>query len=210
MFIAVYTHDSKNYCQDKFFHALLEATPASTINIVDNSETNANLLTIGKIANFNLLHHLTTPAEPKRSKFHRNVFKSVNYLRDKFLQTNEQLFCIVESDVIVEPLTLSKLEVNLLQDIEDPKRGAIGAIYYAGFHDYSKTGIQQTNHVLSGCTIYLRELIEKYPFRYDENNLIPFPDAWICYDAGKEYNFYNNHDIILEHAHNVDGTRYAK
>jgi hypothetical protein len=124
-----------------------------------------------------------------------------------FLESNYKYFLIAESDVILPPNTIATLIENIETMPEDT--GAVGALYYEGFHDYNKTGIQYTNHVLSGCTLYKRSMIEKYPFRYQEDYLQAFPDALICIDAINEYKYYNNHDIKCKHAHTSSGSRYV-
>jgi hypothetical protein len=129
------------------------------------------------------------------------------YLRDIFLKSNYQYFGIVESDVIIPPNTIDSLLANIKAMPDDT--GAVGALYYEGFHDYNLTGIQYTNHVLSGCTIYKRAMIQKYPFRWQETYMQAFPDALICLDAINEFKYYNNHNLKCTHAHSENGSRYV-
>ena len=98
-------------------------------------------------------------------------------------------------------------------DLTEPAWGIVGAIYYQGFHNYgfdtSEKFLERTHHCLSGCTVYKRELIRKYPFRYDPENLGPFPDAFICFDAGSEFSFWNDHRIQCDHLH-INGARMSR
>jgi hypothetical protein len=155
------------------------------------------------------LHRVQVPEHPLESQFQRNVCDSVNYLRDLFLsQTNLPYFLILESDVLPPADLLRRLESAMGRlDRLDPSWGIVGGLYYDGFHNYdfdtSQTSLERTHHCLSGCTVYKRELIEKYPFRYDPDDLGPFPDAFICYDAGQEYSLWNEHGIHCRHLHNA-------
>lgn len=216
-FIAVYTNECKDYCDEEFFENLLKLKNNNYLGIVDNTIGNDYFKKLRKLAPTAAITKINVPVEPKISLFQRNVTESVNSLRDDFLNTDKDYFLIIESDVIPPLDLLSKLQdsISYLDSLDYSTNdanpwGAIGGLYYDGFHDYSKKGLHKTHHVLSGCTVYKRELIEKFPFRYDPDNLGPFPDAWICTDAGKEYSLWNNHDIICNHLHTQHGTRMSK
>jgi hypothetical protein len=205
--IAVYTNKVKRYCDVQFFNALKNNVSTEHIYVVDNTTDNGSYANeLKNIINCNIVN-LDIPEYPESSKFHRKVAESVLYLRDIFLKSNYQYFGIVESDVIIPPNTIETLLTNIKAMPDDT--GAVGALYYEGFHDYNLTGIQYTNHVLSGCTIYKRAMIEKYPFRWQETYMQAFPDALICLDAINEYKYYNNHDLKCTHAHTENGSRYV-
>ena len=207
VFIAVYTNKVKRYCDVQFFNALQNNVSTEHIYVVDNTTDNRNYANeLKNIINCNIVN-LDIPEYPENTKFHRKVAESVLYLRDIFLKSNYQYFGIVESDVIIPPNTIDTLLTNIKAMPDDT--GAVGALYYEGFHDYNLTGIQYTNHVLSGCTIYKRAMIEKYPFRWQETYMQAFPDALICLDAINEYKYYNNHDLKCTHAHTENGSRYV-
>ena len=207
VFIAVYTNKVKRYCDVQFFNALQNNVSTEHIYVVDNTTDNGSYANeLKNIINCNIVN-LDIPEYPESSKFHRKVAESVLYLRDIFLKSNYQYFGIVESDVIIPPNTIDNLLANIKAMPDDT--GAVGALYYEGFHDYNLTGIQYTNHVLSGCTIYKRAMIEKYPFRWQETYMQAFPDALICLDAINEYKYYNNHDLKCTHAHTENGSRYV-
>lgn len=204
-FVAVYTNEVKDYAAKEFFAKFNQFSKGM---VIDNS-TNKDYIKILKTHVQNLpVVHLDIPYEPKKTLFLRNVCESVSFLRNQFLNSGCSYFLILESDVIITDNFLEKLEESITK--LPSNWGALGCLYYQGFHDYTKSGIQQGAHILSGATVYKREAIEKYPFRWSEENLAAFPDAWWSYDAGKEYSLWNNHDIRLPHLHNKNGTRYSK
>jgi len=208
VFVAVYTNKVKRYCDIEFFNALQNNISGEHIYVVDNTNDGGMYAAELKgIINCKMIVNLDIPEQPDNTKFHRKVAESVLYLRSMFLESNYKYFLIVESDVIIPPGTIDTLLQNIETMPEDT--GAIGALYYQGFHDYNLTGLQYVNHVLSGCTIYKRSMIEKYPFRYQEDYLQAFPDALICIDGINEFKYYNNHDLICKHAHTNEGTRYV-
>ena len=214
-FIAVYTNEVKDYCDELFFSNLLALKGKNYLGIVDNTIKAGYDKKLRKLAPTAAIKKLMVPKEPKISQFQRNVCESVNALRDDFLALDKPYFLTIESDVI-PPVTLlesfdkSIEQLNLTDTVAVKKWGALGALYYGGLHDPELEGLHRTHHVLSGCTVYRRELIEKYPFRYDPDLLGAFPDALICHDAGKEYTFWNNHDIVCSHEHTAHGTRISK
>jgi len=206
IFAAVYTNKVKSYCDVEFFNALQNNISTDDIYIVDNTNDNGNYANeLRNIIDCNIVN-LDIPEEPNTTRFHRKVTESVLFLRDTFLKYNYKYFLIAESDVIIPPNTID----TLLENIETlpSDTGAVGALYYEGYHNYGLTGIQYTDHVLSGCTIYKRSMIEKYPFRYQEDYLQAFPDAFICIDAINEFKYYNNHELKCKHAHSSNGSRY--
>jgi hypothetical protein len=206
IFVAVYTNKVKSYCDVEFFNALKNNISTEHIYVVDNTNDNGDYVNeLRNIINCNITN-LYIPDEPQSTKFHRKVAESVLFLRDIFLKSNYEYFLIAESDVIIPSNTIETLLKNIQSMPSDT--GAIGALYYDGWHNYGLTGLHYTNHVLSGCTIYKRSMIEKYPFRYQEDYLQAFPDALICTDAINEFKYYNNHDLICKHAHSSNGTRY--
>jgi len=218
-FIAVYTNEVKDYCDHQFFNNLYQISRGLPVFIVDNTIGDAyyNRLQNGCLqngfTNFTI-YHIDVPKHPKESQFQRNVCESVNFLRDVFLkQTDLPYFLIIESDVVSPVNLLNSFENSITRlNVEDPHWGIVGGLYYQGFHNYkfdsTHTSLERTAHCLSGCTVYKRALVEKYPFRFDPSNLGPFPDAWICYDSGKEYSLWNEHQIKCDHLHNpLNGLR---
>ena len=171
-FIAVYTNEVKDYCDAKFFdnlHSISRGQPAYVIdNTIEITYYNKlkDYFIENRYDNFRI-HHLDIPEHPKESQFQRNVCNSVNNLRDIFLKNSVlPYFLIVESDVISPPDLLERFENSIGQlDISVPDWGIVGGLYYQGFHNYDfdtqSTFLEKTNHCLSGCTVYKRELIEK-------------------------------------------------
>lgn len=220
-FIAVYTNEVKDYCDEEFFDNLYSLSGGEPVFVLDNTieinyynKLNA-YFTERKFNNFRI-DHLDIPEYPKESQFQRNVCSSVNSLRKMYLKdTDLPYFLIIESDVIPPIDLLEKFENTIVQlDTAQPDWGIAGGLYYQGFHNYdfdsTLTSLEKTHHCLSGCTVYKREVIEKYPFRYDPENLAPFPDALISYDAGKQFTLWNDHRIKCEHLHNQHGLRISK
>lgn len=209
--IGVYTNEVKDYCDKEFIDNLYKLSNNRDIVIIDNSQGLTyykRLLHLTDNYTNITVHHIDVNYEPKKTLFHRNVTSSVLFLRDLFLRGNYDYLLIIESDVFPPSnvIDIFNRDINILPN----DWGILGALYYNGFHDYKLKGLQKTHHVLSGCSLYKKSLIEKYPFRYNPDDLVPFPDALICYDSGKEYSLWNNHDIECEHKHNINGTRYSK
>lgn len=220
-FIAVYTNQVKDYCDEVFFSNLYKVSRGEPVYVIDNTSGDGytrklnNMFAQNGYSNFTT-HHLDVPEHPRESLFQRNVCSSVNYLRNIFLDKTElPYFLIVESDIYSPPDLLDKFESSIasLNQVQ-PGWGIVGGLYYQGFHDYNlnvtNTTLQRTAHCLSGCTVYKRELITKYPFRYDPSDLRNFPDALISFDSSKEYTLWNEHRIKCDHLHNpANGARVS-
>jgi hypothetical protein len=206
-FVASYTHQCKDYCDAEFIQRFAEISAGMPTLLIDNSpESSGYHEKLKELVNpfpWVTLQSIEVDPDPKETLFHRNVERSANLIRDHFLQSVCDYLVIIESDVI-PPKDLLELFSASIDDfnfwIDRSKWGILGGLYYTGFHDFNKTGIQQTNHVLSGCTVYKRELIERFPFRYDPSYLVPFPDAWMSHDARNAgYTLWDDHSIICKH-----------
>ncbi|MCO5947146.1 hypothetical protein [Mucilaginibacter flavidus] len=218
-FIAVYTNEVKDYCDEVFFSNLFEVSAGQPVFVVDNtigdSYFNKLQTSFKERGYFNFrVYHLEVSEEPKVSQFQRNVCDSVNFLRDIYLtQTSLRYFLIIETDVCSPADLLSRFEDGISRlDAQNPNWGIVGGLYYHGFHNYdfdsTVTSLEPTGHCLSGCSVYKRELIEKFPFRYDPQNLGHFPDAFMSFDAGSAFSLWNEHQIKCDHLHNpVNGLR---
>jgi hypothetical protein len=221
-FIAIYTNEVKNYCDERFFENLHALSQNEPVFVVDNtiapgySQFLRESFSQRGYSNFHL-HHLPVPEQPKSSQFQRNVCDSVSLLRDLFLRSTDlPHFLIIESDVLAPVDLLDRFEVAIqwLNHYE-PGWGIIGGLYYRGFHNFDfdsrLSPFEKTAHCLSGCTVYKRALIERFPFRYDPQNLGPFPDAWISYDARGDFTQWNDHRINCDHLYNqFNGTRMSR
>ena len=212
MLLATYTNKVKDYCERQFFDRFL-SYEADKI-IVDNTAGTDYYHHLQEIAGADVVH-VDVKREPLKTRFLRNVTESANYIRDYFLDNDYRYLIIIESDVIPPKDLLSLFDdamyiANFIHDVKGGKNwGAIGGIYYDGFHDFSKAGedtIVEKPHVLSGCTLYKRELLEKHKFRWSYEDIGAFPDAWICHDS-PEYIKYDYYKIVCDHLKDADGRR---
>lgn len=199
IFIGVYTHEVKSYCDKQFFEMLKRLGDTTTrIHIIDNSPNFDYYYKLNdNFYRFFYISHIEVSQEPKKTQFLRNVEKSVNKLRDMFLAADFDVFMVIESDVI-PPNNVCERMLEYVQKL--PKNwAALGAKYYKSWHKVHKIGFWEVHMCLSGCTMYNREVIKKIPFRWSTENLGAFPDAWWCHDAGeKGYKFYDC-DIECKH-----------
>lgn len=207
-FVCVYTHATKDYCSAEFFKRFNDIAVGQLSLAVDNTPHRSYFDKLAELTPY--VMHIDVEREPVGSLFQRNVAESVEACRKKFLESEADVMVIIESDVIPPVGLLQELDktINYLEHSDHPLPwGIIGGLYYPGFHDFSKEGLHQTHHVLSGCTAYKRELLEKHPFRYDPENLGAFPDAIICFDSKDEFSMWNDHSIVCQHLHRGDGGR---
>jgi hypothetical protein len=208
-FVAVYTNECKQYCDDTFFARIQDLSYADkVIHVVDNSLGYHYVERLESLCpKVDSLEHIDVAREPKESLFNRNVFCSVSKLREKFLDTDGKYFITVESDVIV-PQNLIELFEEIVQQAD-----IIGGIYYVGFHDNGafrkdNVAVEQVDRTLSGCTLYKRSVVEKIPFRWDPNNIADFPDTFMSHDArAAGLKLVNYNKIKCQHLSNERGTR---
>jgi len=205
--IGIYTNQVKSYCDKHFFDRIKQLN--CDYLVVDNTIGSGYSNKLKKIGIENIIH-IDIPEQPKRTQFLRNVTISANIIRDYFLERDYENLFIIESDVLV-PLNVFELFKKAREKAEN--WAAIGGLYYHGFHNFSKAGrdlLVKTHHVLSGCTIYAREIIEMFKFRHDiKENINAFPDAWLSHDINHKTNknLYNYHAIVCNHMSNRWGKR---
>ena len=207
-FIAVYTNKVKEYCDIKFFENLKKV--GGDIFVADNTPCMAYTKKLRRMG-LNT-DHIPVQSTPKDTLFQRNVHKSVNYLRDKFLDSDYEHFIIVESDVLVPP--------NLLQLFDRATNkaenwAAIGGLYHRSVHNFNHAGIDRlykTQCVLSGCTLYHRDMIQLFNFRWSEDNIGMFPDACWSHDiiTHTNRNLYDYGGIACGHMDKGWGDRGHK
>jgi len=209
--LSTYTHEVKSYCDEIFFERFLSYDCDKIV--VDNSQGMEYTDRLRDLTELNVMH-VDVPKEPQRTRFLRNVTDSANAVRSKFLEGRCKYLIIIESDVLppVNLLTLFDEAMGMADDLPFGKWAAIGGLYYAGFHNFRGAGkieLEKTHHVLSGCTVYSRDIIEQFPFRWDWENVGAFPDAWICDDINRntDMSLYNYKKIICEHMTNREGRR---
>lgn len=201
VFVAVYTNKVKSYCDEELISSLKNLTyPNIEFHIVDNTiglEYHNRLKSI--VPSDWQVTHLNISEDPKHTQFHRNVYESVNFLREEFLKSSCDYFLIIESDVIVPSNT-----IEMFLEVKD-KADLIGGLYYWGYHKdkwfvSDEFVIPTDQTILSGCTFHSRRLLEEVVFRYDENNLAPFPDAFMSIDtSGKGFVVGNYCKIKCKH-----------
>jgi hypothetical protein len=184
---------------------------ANPVFIVDNTlDTGFYINRLKALAqrysNFSVAHQFVN-AEPKISQFQRNVTESVNVCREKFLQSDCDHMLIVESDVIPPANLLTMFNEDIV-NLTKENWGIIGGKYYKGFHDFNLQGVQKINHVLSGCSLYNKDLLKRVKFRYLEEQLSAFPDAFMSHDAsGFGYTLWNDYRISCDHLEAYPGNR---
>jgi hypothetical protein len=214
-FVAVYTNECKAYCENEFYGRLKEVTDGTgaIVHIVDNSLDDKYFLHLGELITslgFTvpvILHHIEVDRTDRETLFQRNVAESLKLLREEFLKSNKIYFVILETDIYPKDVNLFD---NFLEVVE--KADMIGGVYYIGWHkpeafDPLETGLHETHHCLSGCTLYKRKVIEKIPFRWSPENLGAFPDAWMAYDNKGRFRMADYWKIKCEHMINERGTR---
>ncbi len=200
-FIGTYTVRAKSYCHHQFFNNFRTIVKNNPACIVDSTPgmRYARQLTIesNRIPRCEFIHQ--DIPDKAGYFFHNSVAGGVNLCRDRFLKTDAKYLLIIESDVIPPVDVLERMQKDILQ-LENKNWGILGALYYNGFHNYELTGLQESDCVLSGCTVYRRELLQSHPFRWSLENVKAFPDAWMSHDAFLAgYSKWNDHDIRCAH-----------
>ena len=207
-FIAVYTNKVKDYCDKKFFDRLQQT--GGDIFVADNTPS---MTYTKKLRKMGLeVDHIPVSPTPKKTLFQRNVQTSVNHLRDKFLASDYEHFIIVESDVLVPKNLLDLFDrARILAD----EWAAIGGLYHRSVHDFNHAGIDRlykTHCVLSGCTLYHRDMLQLFNFRWSDSNIGMFPDACWSHDiiTHTNKNLYDYGGIACEHMDKGWGDRGHK
>lgn len=212
--LVTYSNKVKSYCQNEFYSNLYKISKGNPVMVVINSDSGEEYTDEVRGLTYNYpnftIYHLAVPKDPYRTLFLRNVCESVSLCRDEFLRSDAEHMIIVESDVLPPLNLLDRLEEDALY-LTGEKWGIIGALYYQGIHDFEAQGLHPTRHVLSGCTMYNRELLKESPFRWSLDNLNAFPDAFQSMDCeNKGYSMYNDHSLHCEHLFNKEnGGRYS-
>lgn len=202
-YICSYTNKVKEYCDQAFLYNLFKVAKDNPVFIVDNTldkgEYTKKLRSLSKNSNFGIIKHTVPPGE---YQFLRNVAESVNICRTKFIESTCDYMLIIESDVIPPENLLVTLEEDISYlNCKREKWGIIGGIYYQNFHNFNSRSFSKEAHVLSGCSVYNRELIKETPFRWDRTIPGAFPDAFMSLDSdNKGYSNWNDHTIRCHHA----------
>ena len=210
-FIAVYTNKCKEYCDVDFFGNLFNSNIGDTqVSVVDNSKDLTYTKRLKNICGERAeVDRIDIKEERMNIRFLKNVTESALLLREKFLEGKWKYFVILESDVLPQDSDW----LVYFNDVVD-QADVIGGLYYKGFHGLDlwegSPRLVETHHVLSGCALYKREVIEKIPFRWSEENLGAFPDAWCSFDSkrnGNNFKLANYTKIICDHLESSPGDR---
>jgi len=204
VFIAIYTHRCKSYCDDVFFNNLFSSDIGSaSVSIVDNSpDIDYYHELYEKYGHRAYVDHIVVDRGEKRIQFMKNVEASLYGLRRKFLDGPYDYFVILESDVAPK----NKKWLHYFMEVVD-QADIIGGLYYDGFHTpemwQGEPRLVPVMHALSGCTLYKRELLERFNFRSSGDNPHAFPDAWMSLDA-REAGFRIANYTKIQCAHLTD------
>lgn len=224
VFIATPTHTCKRYCATKYLEAIFSAfkvqdvAPRSlttkeniyhspVIAIANNARGSAatyyNAVTLRhqKVVRF-FYFDLTLPDDfyGRADSIHRRIVYSMNYLRDRFLETDCKYFLSLEADVLINKHTLE----GLLQHIQ--LYPVVHSNCYPGFHTQNFPCLVQ--RMTLGCTMISREVVEKIPFRYDVNLLACHHDGHFAFDTiQKGYEIFYDPYLKVDHVHNTLGSR---
>lgn len=210
-FIAIYTNKCKEYCDKKFFENLFNSNIGeASVNVCDNSTDLTYKERLEDICRLKANVYHIDVVEPRMNiRFLRNVTESVLLLREKFLEGDWKYFVILESDVLPQDEDWLKYFLEVIDQAD-----VIGGLYYMGFHNpdlwEGPPRLVETHHVLSGCALYTRGFIEKIPFRWSEENLGAFSDAWASFDAkrnGNNFRLANYTKIQCDHLEKSPGDR---
>ncbi|MDD3089974.1 MAG: hypothetical protein PHT95_08555 [Candidatus Omnitrophica bacterium] len=204
VFIAVYTHQCKSYCDKEFFGNLFASDIGSaSVAIVDNSLDADYFHTLYDRYNMHAyVDHIIVNRGDSKTQFVRNVEASLYGLRRMFLGGDYEYFIILESDVKPK----DKMWLHYFIEVVD-QADIIGGLYYEGFHApdmwQGPSRIISTHHALSGCTLYKRSVLERFAFRSVAENPGVFPDALMCLDA-REAGFKIANYTKIQCTHLVD------
>lgn len=127
----------------------------------------------------------------------------MNKLRAVFLEkTLCPLFLSLESDVMIREDTIRKMVARIYQRGVD----VVTAECYPGFFT-DIPSFTRVNRMTLGCALIKREVIEAIEFRYEENLLAAFHDAFFIHDLNnKGFAAYYDPGIICDHC-NTDPSR---
>jgi len=183
VFIGTPIHQKKQYCLNTFFQCALSLDYDSfKILAVDNSTNEQFIQTMKQqYTNEHIeFYHIHFDTDSKDGDLmHKRLVASYNYMRERFLQSDYDLFMTLECDVMIQHDGLKKLV--------DANKEMIQGLYYPGFFNELEHGegiVKIPDHRgLNGISLFTRRVIEKIEFRYDQNNLTGLQDAFFFTDA---------------------------
>lgn len=193
-FIAICATGASSYCDMEFFESILAIAKGNQVYIAYGAGDEAHYGNFENIFKKSRnLHFIYVRAGKGESSIEKNATASMLVLREKFLQTKMPYFLFINNNAFVPRALLNKFEraISYLENT-DPNWGVLGGLYHRGWVSSGISDLQRVQHVLSGCTVFKRQLIEKYPFTYSVENRDIFPYTSIA-AANDEFNFYDGH-----------------
>ena len=198
LFVGTPTHVIKRYAAKAYTHGLVKSTlVACPVSIVCNSKEKMR----DEYKPFEVLHlFLGADYYGNPQAIHRRILISMHYVREQFLHSGAEWLLSLEADLILTPEILEQMEhrVNTVPDLR-----VLYTNCYRGFIQDIK-GLGLTNRITLGCTLLHREVVDRFPFRIEWDNLKAFHDAHLandCSNAGIPMHYDN--DIIVNHVESI-------
>lgn len=200
LFIATPSHSCKRYCANEFTQALKEHAPQAYKSIIFNST--GRILFGGENEVFQSVSFLenATDLRNKIGSIHERIVQSAQKLREQFLAGKWEYYLSLESDVILNELTIPLL-FSLARTY--PDCNVFHTECYTSFHPKYENNPQRVHRLTMGCTLIHRDIIKDYPFRYDPLNLAAHYDALFAMDLNNNnVPIIYDANIVLEHREN--------
>ena len=205
IFIGTPTHFCKRYCADRFMSGIISVPKGISKYIVSNSLADASDYYkptqdyTGHNIYFRQLS-LDRDFYGHKDSIHRRIVYTMNFLRSMFLDTTCGLYISLESDVIISYQIVDEILFTLGNN---PEIDILHTNCYKGFN--AEQRLSKTNRITLGCTAIKRRVLDSIKFRYDENLLAAFHDAFFIMDAiASGFNAYYHPHIKVNHLRNVN------
>jgi hypothetical protein len=195
-FITILLTEEKGFITSHHFDNLLSLSRACQVHVVYAEHALGANITFDRFSEQKHIHFYTAQLKLHEPGYPsgENVAASLNRIRERFLQTKLPYFLIIDDRVSSLRSLLTKFDRAIAYlEITDPSWGGLGELYHRGSQTHKLNGIQKTPHVLEGCTVFKRPLIEKYRFTAIPGRLYVYSHELIDPFACHEYNFYNGH-----------------
>lgn len=195
--IAICAVGAANYCDLVFFERIHAIAKGNQVCIVFGADEEAYYSKIvaafNKYRNFHF-HYVNAATGDTHSSLEQNASAAMHLLRDKFVESGLPYFLFINNDAFVPRGLLKKFEraISYLENT-DPNWGILGGLYHRGWSTSDLGGLQKVHHVLSGCTVYNRPLLERYSVQHSIEKTDTFAHIRIHVDAGEDFNHYDGH-----------------